>query len=260
MWVQARVEAARIRAGLKCKTITTRLTARLRSGLAVLVVATAGGAAFVGAVGLAAPLWAGEISVTATGEILVAPDMAVISLAVRQRDKSARGASEASAEAMRRILARLQQDGVAPEQMQSSGLSLTPLYSRDANREVTGFEARMALNVEILDLARMGAVLDGVLAEGVNEFNGLRFALVDASGPRDAARVQAVRLAQARAALLSDAAGLRLGPLQQITDAGSAGGPQPMLRMMQTEAGALPVAAGQIRFAATVIMIWQTSE
>jgi uncharacterized protein len=264
MWNYARAGAARMRAGGRRKTMAVMLRAsrrtRLATGLAVLAVTAVRAVAVLAVMGLATPLWAGEISVTATGESLVTPDMAVISLAVRQRDKTARGASAASAEAMRRILARLQQDGVAPEQIQSSGLTLTPLYTRDSSREVTGFEARMALRVEIRDLARMGAVLDGVLAEGVNEFNGLRFALRDMRGPADAARVQAVRLARARAALMAEAAGVRLGPVQQITDAGSAGGPTPVLRTMQMEAGALPVAAGQIRFAATVTMTWQTSD
>jgi uncharacterized protein YggE len=64
----------------------------------------------------------------------------------------------------------------------------------------------------------------------------------------------------ARARLLTDAAGLALGPVVSITEGGGMGGPVPMFRMAADAVGAVPVAAGEISTTASVTMVFELAK
>ncbi len=114
--------------------------------------------------------------------------------------------------------------------------------------------------VRVRDLAALGGILDTVIADGANDFNGLRFGLQDPAPLMDEARRRAVDDAMARAALLAGAAGVTLGPVLSIDDQGGSR-PMPMAEMaMRMSAGAAPVAAGELTLTANVAMVFAIAE
>ena len=116
------------------------------------------------------------------------------------------------------------------------------------------------LTVRVRDLDALGGVLDRTIQDGANTFNGLTFGLADPVPALNEARKLAVADAMARAKLLTDAAGLVLGPVVAITE-GGASIPMPMFRMADAEfARAVPVAAGEISTSASVTMVSELSE
>lgn len=211
--------------------------------------------------GLATAAMAAEtgptITVTGRGEVAAAPDMATITLGVTSQARTAGDAMAEASAAAAAILKELEAAGIAPRDMQTSELSVDPVWSnRTGNGEaprIEGFVARNTLRVRVRDLDRLGAVLDDVLRVGANTFRGLSFGLQEPEPLADRARAAAVADAQRKAALMAGAAGVALGPVLSISEAGGAA-PVPM--MLESARAAIPVAAGEVSQTATVTMVF----
>lgn len=205
-----------------------------------------------------------RIEVTGEARTETAPDMAVITLGVSaQADEAAAAMAEAS-RGMAAVVDRLRAGGIAPEDMQTRDISLQPVWSQRSlsggQREVTGFAASSMLTVRLRDLAQLGAVMDQVLRAGANEFRGLRFAVAEPDALQDSLRGAAVEDAIRKARQLAEAAGMRLGAPQRISDHGSGGGgPQPLL-MEMARSDAMPVAPGSLSFSHSVTMVFSMGE
>ncbi|MGC9367974.1 MAG: SIMPL domain-containing protein [Paracoccaceae bacterium] len=201
------------------------------------------------------------ITVTGRGEVAAAPDMATISLGVTSQAKTAGAAMDETSVATAAILKALEAAGIAPRDMQTSELSLDPVWSNRASGgetpRIEGFVARNTLRVRVRDLDRLGPVLDDVLEMGANTFRGLNFGLQEPGPLTDRARTEAVADAQRKAALIAEAAGLPLGPVLSISESGAVT-PQPV--MMEAARAAMPVAAGEVSLSATVTMVFALGE
>lgn len=205
----------------------------------------------------------GQIVVTGEARVDRVPDMAVITLGVAHKRDSAREAVQEVAVTSGAILNALKDMGVEARDMQTSDLSLSPVWehrSSGQERKVTGYEARNQVTVRVRDLAVLGDILGKVTTEGANLFQGLRFALQDPRPARDEARKLAVADGRARATLYAEAAGVTLGPLIELREAGaSAPGPMPMMREAMAADMAMPVAGGELSIGASVTMTYAIS-
>lgn len=216
--------------------------------------------------GVVVPAFAeqGQIVVTGQGQVEAVPDMAVITLGVRHQRENARDAVQEVAVTSGAILSALTGMGVEARDMQTSDLSLNPVWDHRSSGnapKVTGFEASNRVTVRVRDLETLGDILGRVTDEGANLFQGLRFSLQDPRPQLDEARHRAVQDGRARATLYAAAAGVTLGDLIEIREAG-ADGPRPMPMMREAMAAdmAMPVAEGELSLSASVTMIYQIAE
>lgn len=213
----------------------------------------------------AAPMWADSDRVITTqgrGVVDMEPDMATIEIGVTQEADEAAEALSLTSAAMQAVITRLENTGIEARDMQTRGLSLNPVWSRqlsgsDAPPEVSGFVARNGLVVRVRDLAALGRILDTVVADGANNFNGLQFSVQDSEAAMAEARADAVRDAVAKAKQLAAAAGVSLGPVLSISEGGG-NGPGPVLMEMASArmAADVPVAAGEVSLTAHVNMVF----
>jgi hypothetical protein len=204
------------------------------------------------------------MTVSGTGEVAAAPDMATISLGVTTEGMEAAEAMRRNSEAMTAVLAAVAAAGVAERDVQTSALSVSPRWEPPRPNEtaprVSGFVATNIVTVRVRDLDALGGVLDAVLGEGANTLNGLSFGVADDTALRDAARQAAVADAARKARVLAEAAGVTLGPVTEIVEGGGFGGPFPSARMDMAMAEAVPVAPGELSLQATVTMTWTIGE
>ncbi len=193
------------------------------------------------------------LSVSGEGQVAVAPDMAVISLGVVHVDKTAGAAMAKVSDDARALLDVLTAQGIEARDIQTSQLSINPVWKGDGSspRTITGFEARNAVTVRVRALDGLGAVLDQVLDAGTNTFGGLRFELQDPSAAQAEAREAAVKDAMHKAAQLSAAAGTQLGDVLSISEGSNA--PRPEMFAAARSAD-VPVAAGELVVSVRVAM------
>lgn len=204
------------------------------------------------------------ITVTGEGNVEAAPDIATIQLGVTSTGKTAAEALAANNAAMEAVMARLTAAGIAARDLQTTGLSVNPNWtgyesSSVGGPQISGYTASNMLTVRVRALEGLGGVLDAAVSDGANTLNGLSFGLADPKPVLDAARKAAVADATARATLLAEAAGVKLGQVVSITEGDVASAPVMVMEKFAQDAG-VPTAGGEVGYSANVTVVWQLAE
>ena len=207
-----------------------------------------------------APALATPGTITVTGEacVTVVPDLATVSLGVMTIGDTAGAALTANSAQVQAVMDRLTAAGIAAKDIQTSNLSLNPNYMNSDGSQapkIQNYTASNMVTVTVRKLDTTGAVLDAAVKDGANTLNGLSFALADQRPAQDKARWAAVSDAKAKASLLAEAAGVKLGRIVSISEGGAPQGPVPMFRMA-ADSAAVPVSGGTLDISASVTMVW----
>ncbi len=232
-------------------------TSLLSLPLALGIVTTAS------AQGMVPPLSADAtlLSVQAQADAQAAPDIATLSAGVVTQAADGNGAMRQNAEQMTRVLAALKSAGVAERDIQTSGVNLQPQYRYAENQPpaITGYQASNTVNVKLRDVAKMGKVLDALVASGANQINGPSFGIDDPEPLYAQARLEALKLAQARADSYAKALGLRVRRIVSLGEGGAAMPmPVPRMAMMKAEAmDSTPVAPGQSSVSVSLDVVFE---
>ncbi|RAZ87899.1 SIMPL domain-containing protein [Cereibacter johrii] len=204
-----------------------------------------------------------RLTVTGEGAVAGRPDMATITLGVTTEAATAAEAMAGNSEKLGRVLQRLKEAGLEDRDLQTSGLSLNPNWTQSPDGEaprIAGYVASNMLTVRVRALDRLGAVLDQAVQDGANTLQGVSFGLVDPQPAMDEARRKAVARAQSRAQLLTEAAGVQLGPILEIREGGDGyQPPMPMYREAAMDAP-VPVAEGEIETTAQVTLVYELKQ
>ncbi len=214
----------------------------------------------VTAAGLAQAEGLRQITVSGSGTVETPPNMALITLGVTTEDKEAVPALRETSGAVTRILNRLTELGIDARDVQTRDLSLSPVWSNKygasgEDAKITGFVSSNRVIVKVRDLSKLGLILDQVITDGANDFNGLQFSVEDPKPLEDLARAKAVADATENAQQLASAAGVKLGAVISISENG--GGGRPMMRMAaMAEGGSVPIAGGEVSVETSVSMVF----
>ncbi|WP_411820903.1 SIMPL domain-containing protein [Hyphococcus formosus] len=202
------------------------------------------------------------ITVNGEGTASAVPDMAVLNIGVQSDAPTAADALRANSSNMSATIKKLKDLGIADHDIQTSGLSLNPRYNYEKNRskpEVIGFTASNTVTVRLRDLSKAGTVIDQAVQSGANSLNGISFAFDEPKPLYNEARKNAVADAKAKAELLTDAAGVRLGRLITIQD-GYVQSPSPKMygaRLEMAADSAVPMEAGESSITASISMVYE---
>jgi uncharacterized protein YggE len=210
------------------------------------------GAAFVALAGVGRPDLAGGaseptggITVNGTGSVQTIPDLAQFSLGVESSGPTAREALAMNSERMRRVLAALLAAGVAKRDVQTQNVSVSKAYPDN------GYSAQNSVSVTIRELARAGSILDAASIAGANDVYGPTLSRSDQDELQAKALREAVDDARAKARVLAEAAGVRLGTVTAITE--SAAEPMPYYAAeLAKSSSSAPIEPGKQEIQATV--------
>jgi len=192
----------------------------------------------------------GEISVVASGEASVAPDLAIVSFSVSGEGKQLTPTRDDVNRRASAVLAALRKLEIAEGDLNAPDVGIHPQYDYRKGQRLTGYHVQRQMTARIRDLERLGEVLDGVVAAGANEVHGTQMSAADPSAPEHEALASAVTAARAKAEAMAAAAGVTLGALTRLEEDADAGAqPMPKMAMMRMEAAggvSTEVAAGDL--------------
>jgi uncharacterized protein YggE len=129
----------------------------------------------------------------------------------------------ANAKAANALVSLIKSEGVAPADIQTSEVSISPMFSQPAPGQqtaptITGYNVSNNLTVMVRDIPRLGGVLDKAVAAGANSIYGVGFGHNDPTALLDKARALAVVDARRKADIYATAAGARIGRLMVLTE------------------------------------------
>jgi len=166
------------------------------------------------------------ITVQATGLVRGTPDVLELMLGVDTRGKTAGEALAQNNKLTVGVLKVLDDAGVGDKDIQTSNLSISPVYDDDGE-VVIAYEVSNHVVATLRDLSKAGEVVDAATKAAGDEIvvQGLYFSIDDNSGLVAQARADAVKRAKTQAQQLADAAGVKLGELQSLVEESSPVGP-----------------------------------
>jgi len=190
------------------------------------------------------------ISVVATGDASVAPDLAIVSFAVTGSGKQLAATRDDVNKRSSSVLARLRELGVAERDLNAPDVGIYPEYDYRKGQRLTGYRVVRQMTAKVRDLDRLGEILDGLVVAGANEVHGAQMSASDPSAAEHSALKAAITAARAKADVVAEAGGVKLGSLARVEE--EPGHAPPMPRMEMMAAGAMAkdasteVAAGDL--------------
>lgn len=223
------------------------------------------------------------LTVTGEGRSTRAPDTAVFTAGVTTQAATAVEALSENTKAMSGAIAQLRRAGIAEKDIQTSNLSVEPLYS-DPNRDaamaaryrsqpyvpaepaiaprIIGYRVSNTVAVKQRDLKHLGRVIDTLVSAGANQVYGPSFTLEEPDEAINEARQQAISKAKSRAELYARAVGLRVLRILSITEGGGYDGSPPIvfatsasMRSSAPPPPPAPIQPGELQLNANVTLI-----
>ena len=198
------------------------------------------------------------VEVSGEGSISAAPDFARVTLGVTTTGKTAGEAMTANAKAANALVSLIKAEGVAPADIQTSEVSISPIFSRPSQGQetaptISGYSVSNNVAVLVRELPRLGALLDKAVGAGANSIAGISFGHNNLSDLLDKARPLAVADARRKAQIYASAGGATLGRLMILTEEGGFRPPIAFSRAFAAGAPApTPIEAGEDKLTLTV--------
>lgn len=171
-----------------------------------------------------------RVSVVGRATVEAAPDLATVRLAVVRTAPEVDAARDEVGDVAARFLALCAELNIDRADVDTTGMRVVPQYRRrrsaEDEPEVTGYRVSRDLTVTVRELGQVGPLIERALTLGVNQASPPSFGVSDEEALHRQALEQAARNARARARVLSETLGARLGPVREI-DADDTG-PRPM--------------------------------
>ena len=208
-----------------------------------------------------APAQTRSLSVSGTGTVSLAPDIAYVNIGVHTEDADIALAVSSNNSLAQAVVTALQNSGVDAKDIQTSNFSVytTQNYDKLTGQSLggTSFVVDNTVYITVRDLNKLGSLLDTAIRAGANNINSVSFDLSDKTAGMQEARAKALANAGSLATELAKSAGLSLGAIQNLSygenspvyyaygmGGGGAGAPAANV--------AAPINPGQIQLTATV--------
>lgn len=191
------------------------------------------------------------VEISAAQTVQAAPDVAIIGAGVTTRAPTATQAMQQNAVAMDKVVARLRALGIAREDIQTVGISLSPRYTYNSEAPPTfiGYDAANQVSVKLRRIDKAGETLDALVVVGATDINGPQFQLEKDDAVRAQARKAAFEKARVQALGYAQMAGFTSLRLLEVSEAISGGAPVPYVRTMamaDSVVAKTPVEPGQV--------------
>jgi uncharacterized protein YggE len=198
------------------------------------------------------------IEVSGEGSVRAAPDFARVTLGVTTTGKDAREAMAANAKSANALVALIKSEGVAPADIQTSDVSISPMFSNQPPAQastpaIIGYSVSDSVTVTVRDISSLGALLDKAVAAGANAIYRIGYGENDPSALLDKARPLAVADARRKAEIYALAGGAKIGRLMELTEeAGARPVPFAARAFAQGAPAPTPIEPGQDKLTVTV--------
>ncbi|MDK2826303.1 hypothetical protein SAMN04488589_2785 [Methanolobus vulcani] len=122
---------------------------------------------------------ADTITMGGYAEQKVVPDTASLSIGVVTQAETAKEASDENAAIMSAVISDLKDLGLEDKEIQTSYVSVYPVYNYDGERTITGYSASNSVQVTTTKLDYLSDIIDRSTAAGANQIGSISFSVSD---------------------------------------------------------------------------------
>jgi len=223
-------------------------------------------------IGMGASVMADEqvrtITVSGSGSSEIEPDRATLQMSINAREPTLAAAQKAAADVTNKVLKMADRMDIDRDQIDTTGASVRPDYRWDREKEeqvLRGYIADRQITIEIDELEKLGAVIEGAVSAGVNQVQPPQLDSSKRKETERAALRAAAGDAKANAMELAESLDTGLGRVLSINSSHNAPHPPTPYpvgaRAMSADSGAAEsYNAANLNFDATVTVIFELSD
>lgn len=164
------------------------------------------------------------IQVNGDAEKMVIPDTAILNIGVVVESQTAKEATDESAVLMNAVIEELKSIGLEDSEIQTSYVSVYPIYNYDGNRTIEGYSASNSVQVTTTKLDNLSEIIDRSTGAGANQIGGISFTVSDEMQEdlREELINEAVTDASSKASILAESLGVTIVGVQSssLSDSG----------------------------------------
>ena len=203
------------------------------------------------------------ISVTASEEVKVTPDIAELNLSVTSQEADAQSCQEANSQAVNQVTEALKAQGIQDTSIQTSNYNLYPIYDWENGQTITGYTMETVITVSDVAIDTVGDVLTAAVNAGVNNIQSVNYMSSQYDESYRQALEMAVQSAYEKANAMAIAGGCSLGEVVKIEErsTNSAARYTAISNMSMEDSAAAPAAAagaavmpGQVSVEANILV------
>ncbi len=205
-----------------------------------------------------------SIVMTGRGEVTAVPDQLAFDVAVTVTRSDVSSALKRANTVTRDVIRALQDQGIARRDLETTGLSINPVYDyTDSGSVLVGYRTTERFGVLVRDLKVGGQAITVAAQTGGNDvrISGVRLQVGDRDGLLAQARAAAVKEAAAKAEQYSDAAGTSLGSVVSVREVSARRPVSQLFRSsdyaeLSSASAPVPIRAGSQEASVTVAITW----
>lgn len=161
----------------------------------------------------------GQISVSGSAAVRVAPDEVYLTVGVDSRDKNLQVATRDNSERIAKALAVIRRYGIPEKSVQINYVDVQPDYDWQVSRTIpAAYVAHKSIGIKVTRLDTFEPLLTDLYAVGVNQVENIEFRNTDMRKHRDKARELAVTAAREKADALTSQLGVKRGRAIRISE------------------------------------------
>lgn len=174
----------------------------------------------------------GTITVTGDGEVMAVPDIATVTITVRESAKTVPQAQELVEAKIKAAIDSLANLGVEEKDRKTLYYNVNPKYENVAvggyvsNQKIVGYEASQTVEIKVRKVDVAGDVIGALGAAGITEISGPTFTVDEPEELQAEAKEMAIEEAREKARATARALGMDLGDVVQYSE--DQGGYYPM--------------------------------
>jgi uncharacterized protein YggE len=201
------------------------------------------------------------INVTGNAQVVLAPDIAYITVGVHSEAKSATEAVAGNNSQTQAVIDAIKGQGVDAKDIQTTNFSVYQQEKFTPTGESLGtfFMTDNSVYVTMRDITKIGNILDASISAGANSIYGISFDVQDKEAALANGRDQAMADAKAQAEALVKAAGATLGDVQSISYYSNSPSPIYYDNKVAGAGGggaSVPISSGQLTLTVSVSVVY----
>ena len=157
---------------------------------------------------------ADTLVVEADGTYAADPDLATLTFNIFSQDKDLKLTYSHASEAVERIVALAQKNGIPKDDVSSGILTVRPFYDGDRKKKAKSYAVSGLVTVKVRDFSKIGSILEGSVDDGITDFRSLTYSLSDEEAAKQKAVGEAMRHAVGRASAALAQKGQKVGSLR----------------------------------------------
>lgn len=152
--------------------------------------------------------------VQADGTYQADPDLATLTFDISSQDKELRATYDRASQAMQKIVALADKNGLTKSDVASGVLTVRPYYEGDRKKKAKSYLVQGQITLKIRDFSKIGPILEGSVEDGIADFRSLTYSLADEEAAKQRAVSEAMKRALGRANAALEQKGQKVGTLR----------------------------------------------